>query len=334
MNANASLNSLILRRGKAGKMCVGRFNALHVCLSHTSMLQKQSAFGKDYLSPVKQLAEKLQKTSKAMTDRIYSVLFNKEEEINIELSSEKQESSMNLYVANAEDSFLEEGARNPKVEVLEITNTTFSDRSISSSSSSESYSAAMPDWKPLAKSIYEFQEQLPEAQTSEHKIVFDPKYILVGDNVDIRTQRQHYLIEKGTIDRHFFNLIVVRNRVSIPDKLIGIKAAKINSVLDIPLTHFLPSELDEVSFRKEVKILVSRELVKYFKELSWMKKLVVYHIPHEHSDEAKEKSEVVSVTCFLLICSLLLVMQIKKPMYFYIFRQNISFHCLAQYTNI
>ena len=79
---------------------------------------------------------------------------------------------MNLYVANAEDSFLEEGALNPKVEVLEITNTTFSDRSISSSSSSESYSAAIPDWKPLPKSIKEFQEQLPQAQTSEHKIVF------------------------------------------------------------------------------------------------------------------------------------------------------------------
>ena len=58
MNANASLNLLILRRGKADKMCVGRFNALHLCLSHTSMLQKQSALGKDYLSPVKQLAEK------------------------------------------------------------------------------------------------------------------------------------------------------------------------------------------------------------------------------------------------------------------------------------
>ena len=43
-----------------------------------------------------------------------------------------------------------------------------------------------------------------------------------------------------------------------------------------------------------------------------MKQLVVYHIPHEHSDEAKEKSEVVSVICFLLICSHLLVMYITK----------------------
>ena len=88
------------------------------------------------------------------------------------------------------------------------------------------------------------------------------------------------------------------NRIIIPDKLIGVKAAEIGNVLDIPLAHFLPSELDEVLFRKEAKILVSRELVKYFEELSWMKKLVVYHIPHKHSDEAKEKSEVVSAICF------------------------------------
>lgn len=77
--------------------------------------------------------------------------------------------------------------------------------------------------------------------------------------------------------------------------LIGIKPAKMDSKLDKPLTHFLLSELHEVSFQKEVKILVSRELVMYFEKLSWMKKLVVYHILHEHSDEAKGKSEVVSV---------------------------------------
>ena len=88
------------------------------------------------------------------------------------------------------------------------------------------------------------------------------------------------------------------NRISIPDKLIGVKTAEIGNVLDIPLAHFLPSELDDVSFRKEAKILVSRELVKYFEELPWMEKLVVYHIPHKQSDEAKEKSEVVSVICF------------------------------------
>ena len=42
LNANASVNSLLLRRGKADKMCVARFNALHICVSHAAMLQKVS----------------------------------------------------------------------------------------------------------------------------------------------------------------------------------------------------------------------------------------------------------------------------------------------------
>ena len=52
---------------------------------------------------------------------------------------------MKLYVANADDRFLEEDVLNPKVEVKEIINITFSDSTISSSSSAESYSAVMPD---------------------------------------------------------------------------------------------------------------------------------------------------------------------------------------------
>ena len=49
MNANASVNSLLLQRGKADKMCVAYFNALHICVLHTALLQKQSVLGRDYL---------------------------------------------------------------------------------------------------------------------------------------------------------------------------------------------------------------------------------------------------------------------------------------------
>ena len=66
-------------------------------------------------------------------------------------------------------------------------------------------------------------------------------------------------------------------------------------VLDIPITSFLPSEIDELALREELKILASRELVKHFKELAWMKKFVISHIPHEYKSETKKKSEVVSL---------------------------------------
>ena len=60
---------------------------------------------------------------------------------------------------------------------------------------------------------------------------------------------------------------------------------KLQDLLDIPIIKFLPSEMDELALRVDVKILVSRELVKYFKKLAWMKKFVISHIPHEHKSE-------------------------------------------------
>ena len=70
------------------------------------MLQKQSSLVIDCMSPVKQLTEELQKTDKAVTVRIDTVLCIKKDEIRIELSSEKLGSSVNLNVANANYSFL------------------------------------------------------------------------------------------------------------------------------------------------------------------------------------------------------------------------------------
>ena len=66
MNANASINALLLRKSKADKICVARFNSLHICVSHTAMLQKQSALCRNYLLPIKQLAKQLEDTAKDM----------------------------------------------------------------------------------------------------------------------------------------------------------------------------------------------------------------------------------------------------------------------------
>ena len=115
---------------------------------------------------------------------------------------------------------------NPRVEILDITGTTISNGSDSlSHSSEESYSAAMPNWKPFAKSLPELQQlpELSEPSAEKVNIIFNPKYMLVGDNVDIRTTWRHYLIDRGITDRHFFNLIVASNRIKIPDELIGFK---------------------------------------------------------------------------------------------------------------
>ena len=225
------------------------------------------------------------------------MLNNKDKEISIELSDEKSESSMNFYVVDADDSFLQEAALNPRVEILDITGITISSGSDSlSNSSEETYPAAMPNWKPFAKLLQELQQQLPELSepfAEKVNIIFNPKYRLVGNSVDIRTTRQDYLIDRGIIDRHFFNLIVVSNKIKILDELIGFKATK--TCFRYTHNNFSPSEMDEFALREEVKILVSRELVKYFKQLAWMKTFVISHISHEYISETKKKSEVVSL---------------------------------------
>ena len=225
------------------------------------------------------------------------MLSNKDKAISIELSDEKSESSMNFYVVDADDSFLQEAALNPRVEILDITGTTISNGSDSlSNSSEESYPAAMPNWKPFAKLLHKLQQQLPELSepfAEKVNIIFNPKYRLVGNSVDIRTTRQDYLIDRGIIDRHFFNLIVVSNKIKILDELIGFKATK--TCFRYTHNNFSPSEMDEFALREEVKILVSRELVKYFKQLAWMKTFVISHISHEYISETKKKSEVVSL---------------------------------------
>ena len=59
MNANALLNTLILRRGKVDKTCVQRFQKFSLCLSYTNLLRKQLALTKNYRDPVAKLTDKL-----------------------------------------------------------------------------------------------------------------------------------------------------------------------------------------------------------------------------------------------------------------------------------
>lgn len=54
MNMDATINSIILRRGGADKMTFKRFNHIALCLSYSSSLKLQSELGKKNLSVVKE----------------------------------------------------------------------------------------------------------------------------------------------------------------------------------------------------------------------------------------------------------------------------------------
>ena len=97
MNTCATINTLVLRRGKADKMGYIRFQALNICLSHNSVLKKQLELGRNFEDPVKELTEMLEEGAQSMVSAIESVSQMEETEIEIELSDEKYQSGMQLF---------------------------------------------------------------------------------------------------------------------------------------------------------------------------------------------------------------------------------------------
>ena len=149
----------------------------------------------------------------------------------------------------------------------------------------------VPNWNTLIGT-------LRQAKKAEINIIpnltFYPKFMIVGDNLGLLTKRRHYLMGKGNIDRHFFNIIVVSNRVKLPDGLIGKKKVHFNSNFDVPMNWVIPTMHDESTLKEEIKILLARDLCHYVPELKWMKDLLVKHIEHEFSDLTTQRSDVVS----------------------------------------
>ena len=99
------------------------------------------------------------------------------------------------------------------------------------------------------------------------------------------------------------NAFAAQNRVD-PDNMDGLHqclAAK-----DIPMMKYLCSRDDGEMLRERLHAIVSRVLVKYlphFKEN--YSDCVIWHIPHQYSEESKVKSKLVNVlkcSIFIFAC--------------------------------
>ena len=95
-------------------MCYNRFQALNACSSHNSVLNKQLELGKNFEDPVKELTKVLEESAQSMVSAIQRVSQLEETEIEIELLDEKYQS---LY---ADESFLQDGALNPNIEIISL----------------------------------------------------------------------------------------------------------------------------------------------------------------------------------------------------------------------
>ena len=103
-------------------------------------------------------------------------------------------------------------------------------------------------------------------------------YQLVGDNVDLDVKVRHMDKDNKNKSLHFFNLIAFEDLVTgneLPD-------THTKTLADVPISSFLPTALDLVQLKRDFIILMSRIIVKHFKDLSFFKSCAIYHTPHKY----------------------------------------------------
>ena len=71
---------------------------------------------------------------------------------------------------------------------------------------------------------------------------------------------------------------------------------------DVPISTLLPSQVEILHLKQDFTVLWSRVLVKHFREFAFLKKAVVYHIPHECSQIMTEPVEEVC-TIVVFVCT-------------------------------
>ena len=123
-------------------------------------------------------------------------------------------------------------------------------------------------------------------------VPFDSHQI-IGDDVDLKSKPTHFSLSASVKDHHWFSLYAIKNRVH------GEQLANDKPTADIstlPLTTWLPSVLHD-----EFIILVSRVLVAKLKAFQVFSDVVQDHIPHQYSKEMSEKSQIVCISCFIVI---------------------------------
>ena len=118
MNANALLNTLILRRGKVDKMWVQRFQKLGLCLSYTSLLRKQLALTKKYCAPVAKLADKLLNDLKFRENTINTTRKDRAAELSLSNEVKNAVPLFNMSPEEMNTSFFDSNALNREMVLI------------------------------------------------------------------------------------------------------------------------------------------------------------------------------------------------------------------------
>ena len=114
-----------------------------------------------------------------------------------------------------------------------------------------------------------------------------PSYQIVGDNLDLDVKVRHMDSDNKNKSFHWFNLVAFKDKITgshLPD-------VHNNTLDDVPVSAFLPSEADIQNLRQDFSALWSRVIVRNFKAFAFLQNAVIYHIPHVYSKLMSEPVE-------------------------------------------
>ena len=132
--------------------------------------------------------------------------------------------------------------------------------------------------------VTQYNKTYPPCQPNGQKITID--------NIDYTQQVHHMTQEHQTIDKHYLTVCATTNRISGNHLSREQPDGKLN---DVENGKFIPNHLEHFSQRNDYIHLTERVLVKNIPCLQSFENVVVHHIPHVYSKEAREPTHSVSI---------------------------------------
>lgn len=114
---------------------------------------------------------------------------------------------------------------------------------------------------------------------------------IVGDNIDHEIRARIQSKEHNNQSIHWTHEYAIKDSV-VNHQLDNMKPQKKKE--ELQLLELLPTPDVMARLSESWKILVSRVVTRYLEPFKFLQKSVIYHIPHLHTKEASQRSEIVS----------------------------------------
>ena len=117
-------------------------------------------------------------------------------------------------------------------------------------------------------------------------------YQIVGDNCDLHVSVRHMTTDNKNKSFHWFNCVAFQDQVSgnhLPDM-------HEITLEEVPVSSFFPSNEDTQELKRDFMVMWSRVIVRCILSFAFLKKSIIYHIPHQYSEVMKLPVPEVSFT--------------------------------------